>query len=172
MSGTSNAQMVIAKDGTIHISYLANSGRMHASGRAGGAWTTEVLPPVRSIALLDRIDRFVLAGCDASGVAGLWTKKGSGYARETIPLTLPASDKGCAIGAAYDSSGRPHVVVTRLASLEYAVKEKNIWKSYRAANAPTDGPASPALAVRSRGGFQVGLAHSEPNQLMFTSLAF
>lgn len=172
MSGTSNAQMVIAKDGTVHVSYLANAVRMHASGRAGGAWTTEVLPPVVSTALLDRTGKFVLAGCDASGVAGLWTKKGSAYARETIPLTLPASDKGCEIGAAYDSSGRPHVVVTRLGRLEYAVKEKNVWKSYRAADLQTDSSPSPALAVRSRGGFQVGIAHSESNQLMFSTLAF
>ncbi len=171
-SGTSNAQMVIAKDGTIHISYLATAVRMHASGRAGGSWTTEVLPPVRSIALLDRTGKFVLAGCDDSGVAGLWTKKGNAYARETIPLKLKASDKDCEIGAAYDSSGRPHVVVTRAGGLEYALKEKSVWKSYPAADVRTDGSASPALAVRSRGGFQVGIAHSESNQLMFTSLAF
>jgi hypothetical protein len=162
--------VLIGADNLPHVVYGGPGRDAHAVRGAGG-WSNEALRPSGSMHVaLNRSSRLVSLGCEATGALTLMTYQvGKAPVTDTFSLgSGPVTD--CTVTLDYDTSGRPHVAVARPFSLEYALKESGKWKTYTVSSVGAH--ESPALAIRSRGGFQVGIAQPATNQLHFTTLAF
>jgi hypothetical protein len=165
-----HTSLLIASDGLVHVVYGGATLDRHATLKAG-AWKIEDMPAGTSQRVaLDRTARLASLTCEANGALALTTfAPGKAPAKDTFVLASGPVG-ACTAKLDYDTAGRPHVAVARETSLEYAVKEKSVWKTYVVSSEGSY--SAPSLAIRNRGGFQVGIAQAGSNSLGFSALSF
>lgn len=161
---------------TVHIVYGGDYGTTpahHASQTATG-WAIEEAPAKTYGIVADRIGRIASVGCGtAQSVVLSVLRSGKAPQTETVPFKEPATSSGCVDAhLTYDSSGRPHVAVSRDGAVEYAVKDKGRWSTYKLSSDRGFGVSS--IVTRTRNGhLQVGVTrHPADLSLVLTTLAF
>ncbi len=161
---------------TVHIVYGGDFGTTpahHATQTASG-WSFDEAPAKTYDIVADRIGRIASVGCGlAQSVVLSVLRSGKAPQTETVPFKQPATSAGCSDAQlTYDSSGRPHVAASRDGVVEYAVKDKGRWSTYKLSSDQGFGVGS--IVTRTRNGhLQVGVTrHPSDLSLVLTTLVF